>query len=80
MVVIPSDRRHVGRGFDSHQVHQKGLCMTIFDLPWWQQAVGYGVWINYFYWFYVHPILFDGPDKVSTARDSEDGNSAMRQP
>ncbi len=22
MVVIPSDRRHVGRGFDSHQVHQ----------------------------------------------------------
>jgi len=23
MVVIPSDRRRVGRGFDSHQVHQK---------------------------------------------------------
>jgi hypothetical protein len=32
--------------------------MTIFDMPWYWQATGYAVWINYFYWFYIHPRVF----------------------
>jgi hypothetical protein len=58
-------------------ISTKRNLMTVFDLPWWQLMWGFAILLNYLYWIFIHRIIFDGDDKVSTWRANADGNRGM---